>query len=198
MYCRRVYFRAPGFEICPDDVVVDVGANRGLFTTMAAVYGKRVLAIEAQASFVPAIEANLSRNNCRRRATIEIAMVGDASGLLRTAEAEASTSVWASRPPVIAMEELLTRNAIDKIHLMKIDIEGSEFALLSHDADWLTIVDRLVLEVHTRVGGQVRQLEEVLHGYGFKTMMTEAHTAHPVPRIDGDCGYLYATKVDQA
>lgn len=194
MYCRRVYFRVPGFDITANDVVVDVGANRGLFTTMAAVYGRRVLAIEAQQSFVPAIKDNLERNGCLDKARIEVALVGDASGLLRTSEAETDSAVWEERPPVVAMTDLLNRHGIEHVDLMKIDIEGSEFALLSADVAWLDIVDRLVMEVHTRVGGNVPDLQAVLHGFGFSTVMTEAHTADRVPTIAGECGYLYATR----
>jgi FkbM family methyltransferase len=195
MYCRRVYFRVPGFEIRPQDSVVDVGANRGLFTTMAAIYGRRVLAIEAQSALAEAICENLERNRCREKAIVEVALVGDSSGLLRTSEAQANHAVWASRPAVVSMSELLGRHGFEHVDLMKIDIEGSEFTLLTKEQQWLDRVDRIVMEVHMRVGGDLAELTDTLGMFGFEVVITEAHSADPVTEIRGDGGYIFATKL---
>jgi FkbM family methyltransferase len=191
MYCRRVYFRVAGFEIRDGDVVIDVGANRGLFTTMAAVYGERVVAIEAQSSFLPLIHENLERNRCRDRAVVEIALVGDPSGLLHTSEARTSSRVWESRPAVVPMADIFRQHDVNRVSLMKIDIEGSEFSLISPEAQWLWSVDRIVMEVHCDFGN-VAQLQRVLEDFGFATTLTNAHRATPVDRITGSGGYLYA------
>lgn len=194
MYCRRVYFRLPGFEIGRDDTVLDVGANRGLFTTMAAVYGRSVVAIEAQASMVAAIEENLVANDRFDSATVLVGLVGDSSGLLRTDEVKVDQRVWEERPPLLDIADVLRRHNVKSIDLMKVDIEGSEFALITPAAGWLTRVCRIVMEVHVATGGNIGELRRTLAAYGFNTWLTEAHSARIVDHIQGTGGYLFARR----
>ena len=75
MYCRNVYLRT-GLTMPDDGWVVDLGANRGLFSVWAAVSGARAVAVEAQQGFVPLIEALAEHNGVRDRVHVEVAMVG--------------------------------------------------------------------------------------------------------------------------
>jgi hypothetical protein len=59
LYCRKVYFALPGFSIREGDTVVDLGANVGLFTVLAAKIARRVVAIEAQSEFISEIQGLL-------------------------------------------------------------------------------------------------------------------------------------------
>ena len=49
MYCRQVYFPTPAFSLNRNTFVVDLGANAGLFSILAALAGCKVIAVEAQA-----------------------------------------------------------------------------------------------------------------------------------------------------
>lgn len=62
--------------------------------------------------------------------------------------AEAGTGEQADLQ-AIGIDELLTASGQERITLLKIDIEGSELALFSHDCErWLNKVDHLVIELH--------------------------------------------------
>lgn len=193
MYCRRVYFRRPGFEIRSGDVVVDLGANVGLFTTMAGIYGGRVVAVEAQSGFLPVIRANLDRNACRHQAAIEFALVGASTGVLRTKEARRTASHWSDEPPELSMADIFRRHHLKEVHLMKVDIEGSEFDLFSGDPGWLDVVNRIVMEVHPQFG-EPNELRVALRRAGFVTHLTGADWSRAVDTIAGDSGYLFAAK----
>ena len=58
MYCRSVYLRT-GFFMPHTRWVLDLGANRGLFSVWATLPGAQVVAVEAQQGFEPEIR-------CRR------------------------------------------------------------------------------------------------------------------------------------
>jgi hypothetical protein len=70
IYYRGVHFALPGFDKQAEDISVDLHANVGLFTTIAASLGKRVITIEAQSGFIPLIHHNLRENHCSHKASI--------------------------------------------------------------------------------------------------------------------------------
>ena len=152
LYCRRVYFSQPGFELRRDDVVVDLGANAGLFTTLAAMSCARVLAVQAQSGFLALIRSHLRRNGCEQRATVVHALVGAETGTLASAEQRSAASHHQHEPEVIGMQALLDRGGISRIDFLKMDIEGSEFSLLRENHQWLQQVRRIAMEVHPQFG----------------------------------------------
>ena len=171
LYCRRVYFYVPGFEIAPSDTVVDLGANVGIYTTMAAVFGYRVVAIEAQSAFLPLIERNLDLNGVRHKAELVHALVGAGTGILSRPEARAAASHWVEPPQSLSFEEVMQACGPGDVDLLKIDIEGSEFSLFSGDLSSLARVRRIVMEVH-QPHGDVVELARVLEAADFSVVAT--------------------------
>ncbi|MGI8807518.1 MAG: FkbM family methyltransferase [Acidimicrobiales bacterium] len=192
MYCRRVYFARDGFDIRPGETVVDLGANIGLFTTMAAVSGARVIAVEAQSGFLPAMRANLRRNGGEDRAEIVQALVGAETGVLSTEENRRSASAWGDEPDRMGMTELLDRYGVTHVDLLKIDIEGSEFDLFRDDG-FLSGVRRLAMEVHP-THGDVRELRSQVERHGFDVALLDSE-GRPADALSGARGgYLFATR----
>jgi FkbM family methyltransferase len=155
--------------------VVDLGANRGLFSVWAAMAGAQVVAVEAQQGFAPVIRGLAACNGVASRVHVEIAVAGGVlapgvtAGVITDDYLWATTSHGAAKRPVgLSVPEIMTRYEIDRIGLLKTDIEGGEFAVFdaSEDLGWLERVDQLVLEVHPDWGdaasliGRLRQ-----HGY---------------------------------
>lgn len=192
MYCRRVYFARDGFEIRKGETVVDLGANIGLFTTMAAAQGARVIAVEAQSGFLPSIRANLRRNRCEDRAELVHALVGASTGLLSTEANRRSASAWGEDPERLEMRELLDRHSVARVDLLKIDIEGSEFNLFEDDT-FLSKVNRVAMEVHPPhgdVGALRAQVER--HGFRVELLDSEGRVADTLRSARG--GYLFASR----
>src|SRR6266496_2104995 len=73
MYCRNVYLRS-GFAMPRSGWVLDLGANRGLFSVWAALAGARVVAVEAQQDFGLEIRRLAAHNGVGERVLVEIAL----------------------------------------------------------------------------------------------------------------------------
>jgi FkbM family methyltransferase len=174
MFCRDVYLRA-GLIMPSSDWVIDLGANCGLFSVWAACNGAEVVAVEAQLGFADEIRGLAARNGVSGRIHTEVAMAsgicasGAAIGVLADDHRwSASSHGGATRPADVSLPQLISDYQIDRIGLLKMDIEGGEFAVLSEEEDlgWLDAVDQIALEVH-RGFGDVSALISRLQRHGF-------------------------------
>jgi len=196
MYCRNVYLRT-GLTMPTDGWVVDLGANRGLFSVWAAVSGAQVVAVEAQAGFAPMIAALAAHNAVTERVRVEIGVAsgvctsGAASGVVGDDLRWAATSHGLpTRPPNLSVPQVMSKYEIDRLRLLKMDIEGGEFAVLAANDDlrWLARVDQVALEVH-RDHGDVAALLERLRHHGFSVDLRDN---------DGNCAVANSGNVDYA
>jgi FkbM family methyltransferase len=200
MYCRDVYLRN-GIRIPADGWVVDLGANRGLFCVWAAVTGARVVAVEAQEGFAAGIRHLAECNNVADRVHVEIALAsgvilsGARVGVVADDHRWATTSHGAaSRPRDVSVPQLMSEHEIDRIGLLKVDIEGGEFAVFGVDEDlrWLDQVDQLVLEVH-RDFGDAASLIGRLGAHGF-TVDLRDNDGRRVTADSGRLDYAYCQR----
>jgi FkbM family methyltransferase len=174
MYCRNVYLRV-GLVMPRTGWVLDLGANRGLFSVWAALAGAQVIAVEAQQGFEPEIRRLAAHNGVGDRVHVEIAMVGGTVTAGATVGVVADDQRWAAtshgapqRPAGVSVPQLMSAHQIGRIGLLKADIEGGEFAVFGSDEDlhWLEQVEQVVIEVHSGFGdaaaliGRLRQ-----HGF---------------------------------
>jgi FkbM family methyltransferase len=174
MYCRNVYLRT-GLSIPAGGWVVDLGANRGLFAVWAALSGARVVAVDAQHGFAAEITALAAHNGVAGQVRVLIAVAGGAAVPGSAAGVVADDRRWArashgtaGRPEGVTMPQLMAGYGIGRIGLLKMDIEGGEFAVLAarERLDWLARVDQLALEVH-RDFGDAPALISRLAAHGF-------------------------------
>ena len=200
MYCRDVYLRT-GLTMPTAGWVVDLGANRGLFSVWAAVTGAQVVAIEAQEGFAPIIRALAHHNSVAEQVHVEIALAsgvhtpGDAVGVVADDTRWAGTTHGAAeRPADVSMPQLLSRYMIDNVKLLKVDIEGGEFGLLAADEDlsWLAKVDQLAMELHP-LHGDTKSLINRLRKHGFHVELND-NDGHPVGLDADDIAYAYCRK----
>jgi FkbM family methyltransferase len=174
MYCRNVYLRT-GLFLPQTGWVLDLGANHGLFSVWAALVGAQVVAVEAQQGFAPEINRLAAHNGVGDRVHVEIALAGGTVRAGATVGVVADDQRWAAashgtpqRPAGISVPQIMSAYQIGRIGLMKVDIEGGEFAVFSEEEDlsWLDQVDQLAMEVHGDFGdaaalvGRLRQ-----HGF---------------------------------
>lgn len=125
--------------------VIDLGANRGIFSLQAAAVAERVIAVEPLQAYSTPLARNLAINSLDNVVLVN-AMVGgkallEGGGL-----------------PVIALSEVMAMAQGMPVDLVKIDIEGSEFGL---DLECLRRVKRLAMEMHPQWGSALELVEQV-------------------------------------
>lgn len=193
IYGRRCYFSAAGFAIRPTDTVVDLGAQVGVFTVLAAKLARRVVAVEAQIGFIEELCENLRRNGCLENVAVEHGLIGGSRGVLSDeARLLSASHLRGVIPPAISMNELVRKHGLTAIDFLKMDIEGSEFDALLRDNEWLSIVRRIALEVHCD-HGSVDELREALRGRGFQAWLFDEES-EPAERLPGRSGFLFAAR----
>jgi FkbM family methyltransferase len=191
MYCRGVYWPIPEFLPRPGYTVVDLGANVGLFSLYSAAAGATVVSVEAQSGFGDIFDRLMSRNGVSERTTFVHALVGEGTGVLSSQPNRREASHWGSESPRRTIAEILAATGSTHVDLCKIDIEGSEFDLFDKDSQWLDIVDRLVMEVHSDFGDPEILVSKCLAA-GFEvTRMTS--DMRPVPLL-AELGLIHAIR----
>ena len=156
LYIRNSYLRHGVREVSRRAAsVLDLGANRGAFSTMMACRAKLVIAVECQPAFHEVIARNMAINGFTNYA-IESAFVG-AGGAFDDGEQSSVT-----------IGELLGKHGLDHVDLVKMDIEGSEFSVFQ-SPEWLEAVSALCMEVHPQFGS-AQVILDVLARQGFSVV----------------------------
>jgi len=170
VYGREEYGRVEG-----GSVVVDVGANIGGFSVYAADQGARVYSFEPE----PSNYQLLARNVPASVATFELAVTGREEQRrlwLRTTSSHSMHEQRASEGSIlvdcVSLGGALERCEVDRVDLLKVDVEGGEFEILYGDADALTAVSEIRLEYHHRAADsdprhRLDALDDHLEEHGF-------------------------------
>jgi FkbM family methyltransferase len=165
------------------------------------VNGAQVAAVEAQQGFGPLIAVLAQHNGVTERVHIEIATASGVATSGATVGVAADDLRWASsshgsptRPPDASIPRLMSDYRIDRLGLLKVDIEGGEFAVLAADEDlrWLDRVDQVVLEVH-RDQGDPAEMADRLPRHGFAIELRD-NDGGPVATTSGNLAYAYCRR----
>ena len=66
------------------------------------------------------------------------------------------------------LEELIKKNKLEKIGILKIDIEGEEFSVIKNiKPDTWKLIENIILEYHDFRGNDHNDLENIIHSKGF-------------------------------
>jgi FkbM family methyltransferase len=169
------YEREPGFELSPGQVVIDLGANLGVFATRAARRvgpAGRVVAVEPHPDNFRRLQANGRRNGLTWLDCVQAA-AGDADGeaTLFVHERGINHSLvrgaGASVPVRVRTVDGLVRElGLSRVDFLKIDIEGAVPAALRGASETLRrFHPRIALErdcAEESVG-----LDEILSAHGY-------------------------------
>jgi FkbM family methyltransferase len=174
---RTVLLRDGGdYPVFPGFVprnIIDAGANIGLATAFFKAHYPEatIVAIEPD-------EANcrMFERNTRGYAGVHLLRGGvwsDAASRLRIRNADAdaySYQLEEAREGVEAftIPGICRRFGIERIDILKVDIEGGERALFSRNTEWLGVVDNLFVELHDHhARGASQALLRAVAGQGF-------------------------------
>ncbi|KQC36344.1 FkbM family methyltransferase [Frankia sp. ACN1ag] len=192
MYCRGVYHALPGFAPAAGEIVVDLGANQGLFSVLAARAGADVIAVEAQRGFASAFVNHAAANGVSHRIQLLHALVGPSTGVFADPRARHGATHWEGDVDGLTMAQVLESGGADRVDLLKLDIEGSEFALFD-EPGWLEAVGRLVMEVHPAFGDPAALVAR-LRRHGFEVTLLANDLRRVRDLAGASSGYLYARR----
>lgn len=176
--------------LCPTDTVVDVGANIGYVSLVAAKHGGRVLAVEPAPDNVARLRRNLALNP-RHAAKVEVEAVALAAQpgpmTLYASPAEPQKSSLGFRAgdaravhvTVRTLDEVVQAHQLRPLAFLKIDVEGAELDVLHGGLTTLREDRPLVLcelnaDMQAAMGRTCRDLIGCLEALGYVGREVEA------------------------
>lgn len=144
------------------NTVVDLGAHVGLASIffLSRQPATTVYSVEADKDNFTILEKNLRSDDLKRRSFVINAAISDSNGKVFLQKQRQSYNSAVSKQPTeweiesLNIERLIDEYEIEKIDLLKIDIEGWEIVLLQGDTSWLKRVRYIVMECHSQ---EIRQ-----------------------------------------
>ncbi|WP_029002490.1 FkbM family methyltransferase [Azorhizobium doebereinerae] len=170
----------------PGDAFLDVGANVGAYSLLAAAAGARVIAVEPAPAACRWLALNVRVNDLGARVEIVPAALGRAAGSVRFTAgqdtlnhvAEAGETADAVTVPVERLDDVAARGG-DVPRIIKIDVEGYETEVLAGADRTLASPDLLavILELNgsgARYGFDDAALGARMSGLGFRPCRYDA------------------------
>jgi FkbM family methyltransferase len=145
----------------PPKVIVDAGANIGLTSIFFAnrYPEAKIIAIEPEASNYEMLKINVAPYNNIVPMNValwnkndEISLVDPGLGKwgFMTQEAEDEGAVT-HKIKSLTVDKIMQDNGIEKIDILKIDIEGAEREVFRDSSSWIKNVDSLIVELHEHI-----------------------------------------------
>jgi FkbM family methyltransferase len=156
----QIYFHSVYPVRSTDDVIIDAGANVGLFTCWAASRNPRanIFAVEPSLDNFERLLEHVRANGFESRVrAFQMALSSSQSTAWLSERASASQMLHLTDDcapgsvavPALSLVDLLAQIPQEHIDFLKMDIEGSEYAvLLSAGAEQLSRIRRISVEYH--------------------------------------------------
>jgi FkbM family methyltransferase len=204
VFTAQVYFPAVDkrteFRIKRDDVVIDIGANVGLFAACAANETRaKVYCFEPSRANFARLEQHRRLNRLDnmvlinqgvsdRSESVKLYLQGDNCGAHSVVPDPRLESNSIEQPyeeiTCVALKDAFDQYAIERCDFLKIDCEGAEAKILNAlPAEYFERIGRIALEYHPNVN--VLELAELLDRHGFSVVIK----GYPVK-----WGLLFATR----
>ncbi len=195
-------YRSGWLRVDWDDLVVDIGANIGVFTVWAAKQTRyKVFAVEPVPENAECLRRNIDANGLHH-VTVETAAITGTTGevalrkapvnvgyrVTGNAESE-SQSVF--KVPSLTLNDFMKRHTISRIDFLKVDCEGSEGSILqSLEPDVFRIIRKIAVEYHDEWSSlNHAQIADLLQKNGYEIKL-KPHRKFPY-------GYILARRHSQ-
>lgn len=193
-------YKYPGYHIKSGDVIIDIGANIGAFSTYAAIHHPdvTVYAYEPCPENFQLLDLNIKNSNLQNVKIVQKAVAGSSdtrflhlNPFSSGAHSLTFTTTEASCLSVncITLDEIFEEKNIKKCDLLKIDCEGSEYEIFENcHSNILNKVSKIICEYHKdSAGGKTGQwLSDFLEQNSFYVDLMES--------ITDDVGMIYARR----
>jgi FkbM family methyltransferase len=164
----------------PGDLFVDIGANAGVYTVLAAaVAGCRVIAAEPVTASYRAVAQNVALNGIGDRVDVRCVAVGAAAARTRvTTDRDATNRLLGDDESYAGASETAEVVTLDDLvggqspKLVKIDVEGGEHDVLRGASGTLDNddLDAVIVELRSRFSGvrkDAAEIDDLLSRAGF-------------------------------
>jgi len=191
----KIYIPNDSFQIKDDYIVVDAGANVGVFSLFAASYAVngKIISIEADKYDYKRLQDNISENNFKNIFSINKALT-DKSGYVYLSDSvvrEPSNKnfhkdnyIFEGKVESISPDDLIKQFKLTRIDFLKLDIEGSEFKIFLNP-NWLKIVRIISMELHAEFNDpKTLEIKKILETFNFSVNLIK----------DGKITYCFAIK----
>ena len=156
------------YDLNPSSIVFDFGGYEGEWAAeIAARYGCRVEVFEPYLPYANAIAKRFKNNPNinvhafgldRKYERLQISVAADATSIFKQASSRKSAEIELKEAKLF-----LEKGNFKRIHLMKINIEGGEYALLEHllEEDWIKNIDNIQVQFHHFVPDARQRMEAI-------------------------------------
>jgi FkbM family methyltransferase len=175
------------FNINNLDTVIDIGANVGLFAKyMYSKGSEKVVLVEANPNLEEKIKNILDEDNNRssvylspifsekKTVTFNYSDSNSAIGSIAfdsTKGVDYESLTNSIELETITLDEIIEKEGIKRISLLKCDIEGGEYDLIPSLTDkQMSIIDKFMIEIHSNDNNQIQPILDKLecHGFNYK------------------------------
>jgi len=184
-------------HLLPGNIFVDVGANEGFYSVIAAktvTHTGRVIAIEPQTRLIPVIQKNIEINHLLNTSVVHAAV---SDGLTAELEIYLSPSTYTGSSSITrryfvaqkqkvaskTLETIFDENKIDIAHFIKVDVEGFEPEVIRGAKNLLANhrIQYLFVEFHSSIlqarGIDANTLHNFITSFGYKTADNQFHSS---------------------
>ncbi len=138
------------FNFDNDELVVDLGANIGVFTQLALSQNSKLktISVEPNLRLLKCLQKSVENNGWSERSSTLRSFIGHKTKTQITGQ----TTKNYKGVNFISENDFIKRYSIKKIDFLKIDIEGSEFAFINSKSKILDLCNKLAIEIHEHAG----------------------------------------------
>lgn len=197
IFGRHVYDHLPAFVVQAGQVCLDIGANIGCVSLLWASHNRSgtILALEPHPETFARLKTNLALNQVKNVIPLQYAVaqvsgpismeLSDSTSMARTSDNPIGSMEHASSVILegYALDDLVRKYKLQKIDLLKIDVEGFEVECLRGAVETLCITDRIILEYHSEALRE--QCLAILSVAGFRVREVREYAI---------CGLFFAQK----
>ena len=172
------------FNINNLDTVIDIGANVGLFAKyMYSKDARKVILVEAN----PKLENNIKNilDNDYSRSSVYLSPIfsekktvtfnySDSNSAIGSIAFDSTKGVDyesltnSIELETITLDEIIEKEGIERISLLKCDIEGGEYDLIPSLTDkQMSMIDKFMIEIHSNDNNQIQPILDKLESHGF-------------------------------
>jgi len=182
--------KLPNFPAKNDLTIIDLGANEGFYTLKAKEKApkSKIIAVEPNPNAFKLLKKNVGTNKLKDVIVVNEAVTSK-SGKITFEIVKGATTIGALKiykkyrdrkrlrkviVNSITLEKLCKKYKINKIDLLKIDVEGSEFDILKSSKNILPKMKKVVIEYHraqrTRSG-----IKKLMLKNNFRILLVDAN-----------------------